>query len=126
MKKNVLLTTLMLLLVAFVFTTIASAQEQDTTIKEAKIKTSAVCEHCEKRIEKAINKLDGIESAELDNETKFVTVKYHSDVLTLDNIKLAISKAGYDADDVLADKEAFEKLPNCCKSKKCDHEHKSE
>ncbi|MBI5325487.1 MAG: heavy-metal-associated domain-containing protein [Ignavibacteriae bacterium] len=124
MKKQLLLNAVLFLLTAFLFTTVASAQEQDTTIKEAKIKTSAVCEHCKARIEKAVNKLDGIESANLDTETKVLSVKYHSDILTLASIKTAINKSGYNADDMAADKEAFEKLPNCCKTNKCDHEHK--
>ncbi|TAL68180.1 MAG: copper chaperone [Bacteroidetes bacterium] len=124
MKKKLLVSAVMFLLTTFLFTTVASAQEQDTTIKEAKIKTSAVCEHCKARIEKAVNKLDGIESTNLDTETKELSVKYHSDILTLASIKTAINKAGYDADDMAADKGAFDKLPNCCKSKKCDHENK--
>ncbi|OGU14261.1 MAG: hypothetical protein A2X61_16750 [Ignavibacteria bacterium GWB2_35_12] len=121
MKKQLLFSAVIFLLAAFVFTTTAMAQEQDTTIKEARIKTSAVCGHCKAKIEKAVNKLDGIESADLDSETKIVTVQYHSDVVTLENIKLAINKAGYDADDMTADKDAFDKLPKCCKNK---DEHK--
>lgn len=122
MKKNqLLLSAVIFLLTAFLFTTVALAQEQDTTIKEAKIKTSAVCDHCKARIEKAVNKLDGIESSNLDTETKVLTVKYHFDILNLESIKTAINKTGYDADDMAADKDAKDKLPNCCKNNKCDH-----
>jgi copper chaperone CopZ len=117
MKKQLLLGTLMFLLAAFVFTTTAKAQTQDTTIKEVKILTSAVCDHCKSKIEKKVNKLDGIESLELDVTTKILTVKYDSDLVTVAQIKTSITKAGYSADEIPADKDAFNNLPKCCKNK---------
>ncbi|MBL4654727.1 MAG: hypothetical protein JKY33_02775 [Bacteroidia bacterium] len=35
--------------------------------------------------------------------------------ITIDNIRNAISKVGYDADEVEADPVAYEKLHGCCK-----------
>ncbi len=83
-------------------------------VKEVKIKTSAECEMCKTAIEKAVNKLSGIEKSNLDYKTRILTVKYDNEKTTLDKIKTAVSKAGYDADEVKADKKAFRKLPKCC------------
>jgi len=117
MKKQLLFSAVILLLAAFVFTTTSKAQTQDTTIKEVKILTSAVCDMCKGKIEKKVNKLDGIESLELDLETKILTITYHNEKTTVNDIKTAITKAGYSADELPADKEAFDNLPKCCKNK---------
>lgn len=97
----------------------ASVSSQNTVnMKEAKIKTSAVCGMCKTRIEKALNKTEGVETAILDLDSKYVTVKYNADKTDLDKIRKAISDVGYDADDIKADVQACKKLPDCCKSKK--------
>ena len=83
-------------------------------VKEVKIKTTAECEMCKTAIEKAVNKLSGIEKSDLDYKSRILTVKYDTEKTTLDKIKTAVSKAGYDADEVKADKKAFRKLPKCC------------
>lgn len=83
-------------------------------VKEVKIKTTAECEMCKTAIEKAVNKLSGIEKSDLDYKTRILTVKFDTEKTTLDKIKTAVSKAGYDADEVKADKKAFRKLPKCC------------
>jgi len=57
----------------------------------------------------------GIKYVELDDETKIVTVEYRTAKTNPDEIRKAISKIGYDADDVEADPIAYEKLPACCK-----------
>lgn len=82
--------------------------------QEVKIKTSAQCEMCKDRIEKALNKSKGVVSSDLDLDTKEVTVVYEPDKIDIDKIKQIISKTGYNADDVPANKKAYNKLPKCC------------
>lgn len=82
---------------------------------EVKIKTSTQCEQCKDRIEKALNKSKGVISSDLDLETKEVTVVYDSELIDSEKINTIISKTGYDADDVPANKKAYNKLPKCCK-----------
>ena len=89
----------------------------EANTKTVEIKTSAVCEDCKTRIEKAVNKLEGVEKSNLDLETKIVTVSYNPSKVNVDKIKTSISKAGYSADEVKADKKAQNKLPSCCKVK---------
>lgn len=93
----------------FLFSEIVSAQ--DTTIA---IKTSAQCRMCKKRIEENINFGKGIKKAVLDVETKLLTVTYDTKKNTIEQLKLAVSKLGYDADEVAADTKAYKKLPKCC------------
>ena len=52
---------------------------------------------------------------ELDEKSMTITVYYNGEKTSLETIKTAISKMGYDADDVKADNEAYGKLDDCCK-----------
>jgi cation transport ATPase len=70
---------------------------------------------CKARIEKALAYEKGVISSNLDLKTKEVTVEYNSQKTTPDNIRVAISKVGYQADDLKADPFAYEQLPPCCK-----------
>lgn len=83
--------------------------------QEATIMTSAECDMCKETIEKALVYTKGVKSANLDVESKKVTVVYNSKKTNLDKIKAVISKVGYDADELSADKEAYKNLPSCCK-----------
>ena len=78
------------------------------------IQTSAQCGDCKERIEGKLNYTKGIKFAELDDQTKIVTVKYDPKKIDLVAIKQTIVKIGYDADEVKAAKEDVEKLPKCC------------
>lgn len=81
----------------------------------AVIQTSAECGACKDRIEGNLNYTKGVKFAELDMETKKVTVKFNSKKISLAGVKKVISETGYSADDVAAVPEAVEKLPTCCK-----------
>lgn len=82
---------------------------------EVKIKTSAVCGMCKKTIEKALSKEAGVQKSTLDVNSKVVTVEYDPKTTNPDKIRTAISKAGYDADNVKADPKAYKNLDECCK-----------
>lgn len=84
-------------------------------IEEVTIQTSAKCGDCKDRIEGALNYVKGVKFAELNNDTKQVTVRYVTKKVSLDEIKAEIAAVGYDADDVKAEEAAIEKLPACCK-----------
>jgi periplasmic mercuric ion binding protein len=121
--KNIqkfLFSTLFVATTLFLVSTQSMAQ---TTSKTVKIKTTAVCGMCKDRIEKGLSYEKGIKSSDLDVKTRIVTVVYDEKKTNPDKIRTAISKTGYDADEVKADKVAYEKLPGCCKSgKPCTHE----
>jgi len=82
---------------------------------ELKVKTSAQCGQCKDRLERAMAFEKGVVSSSLNLEDKVFTVVYKPARTTPDQIRKAISKTGYDADDIAADKKAYDKLPPCCK-----------
>lgn len=95
-----------------ILATDATAKE----VKKAEIKTPSVqCGMCKDRIEKALNKLEGVISSDVDYKKKVTTVAYNTEEIDLDDIKEEISDIGYDADDVKKDKRAYKRLHNCCK-----------
>lgn len=75
---------------------------------------SSICGECVKTISTATMKVDGVKSISVNTETKLATFEIVSGT-TLDAIEKAIVMAGYDANDKKADKDAYEKLPDCCK-----------
>ena len=81
------------------------------------IQTSAICESCKNRIEKALKATDGIVSANLNLDNKKIKVKYDPTKLSPDQIRAAIAGTGYDADGVKANADAFKALPPCCQAK---------
>jgi periplasmic mercuric ion binding protein len=101
-----------ILVIAFIQGGYAQPQKEEII----KIKTSAVCGSCKDRIEKGLKSEKGINSVSLDVETKIVTVKFDGTKTDPDKIRDKISKLGYNADNVLADKTAYAKLPACCKN----------
>jgi copper chaperone CopZ len=96
------------------------AQAQGKT-ETAVIKTMIYCDHC-MQCESCSGKLEhelffkkGITEIKLDEKAMTVTVTYKPEKITLDAIREAISKLGFDADDVKADLTAYNKLDACCK-----------
>ncbi len=88
------------------------------TVKKSevvKIKTSAQCGMCKDRIEQNIAYAKGVTDVVLDDNTKVVSITYKPAKTNPDNLRLAISKLGYDADNVKADPKAYKALPPCCK-----------
>ncbi|WP_337041231.1 heavy-metal-associated domain-containing protein [Emticicia sp. 17c] len=81
---------------------------------EVKIKTSAICGMCKKRIERDLGLTKGIVNSNLNLDDKVVTVTYNPKKTNPEKIKKAISKIGYDADEVVADQKSHDALPSCC------------
>jgi copper chaperone CopZ len=105
--------TMILSLFFVLMSTVSFGQKMMTS----KIQTNAQCGDCKERIEGKLNYTKGIKFAELNDETKIVTVKYDPNKIDLVTIKQSIAKIGYDADEVKAAKEDVEKLPKCCQPK---------
>lgn len=83
----------------------------ETTNKTLKIE-GMTCAACVRAVERAVKKLDGIESANVNFATENLQVSYDASKLRISDIKGAITKAGYKAVDeevtVDADKERKE------------------
>jgi copper chaperone CopZ len=85
-------------------------------LKYVKIKTSAQTEMCKTNIEKSLKSQAGVKEANLDLESKVVTVGYSEAKTDYEKITKAITDLGYSADDKEACKDAYSKLPKDCKS----------
>lgn len=110
----------LLLIVFFTFFTL-NVSAQNGKNEKAVIKTNIVCEHCKAcptcglSFKENLYKIDGLKMYELDEATMTFTVYYNGNKTSLEKIKTAITKLGFDADEMKADPEAYEKLDDCCK-----------
>lgn len=105
-----------LVIVSLLFTANLFAQNS-----EVKIKTSAICEKCKSVIERDLLFEKGIKKVSLDLDTKVATVVYNPKKTDEEKIRIAITKIGYDADNLAADSMAYLKLPDCCKKDGMEH-----
>ncbi|MBS1765557.1 MAG: cation transporter [Bacteroidetes bacterium] len=88
---------------------------QKSKVEEVKIHTSAECSDCKKRIEHAVLYMKGVKFANQDINSQILTVSYNTSKTSPEKIMHAITEAGYDADSLKANQEAYDKLPDCCK-----------
>lgn len=105
----------------FMLFAVASFGQQSKKNQKAVIKTTLYCDHCKEcetcgpKFQSNMLKIKGVRMYELDEKNMTITVYYNATKTDLQAIKTAISKLGYDADDVKADMVAYESLDNCCK-----------
>lgn len=115
MKTKFNLSVLAIIAIFTVTSLNSYSQEKGKKTEEIVVKTSVVCGMCKDRVEHDLSFEKGVKSVSVDLDTKNVTVKYDPNKTDPDKLRKAISKIGYDADDITADPEAYEKLPKCCK-----------
>lgn len=103
---------LFLLTAGFVFFT----QAQTKPVVAVTIKTpNALCESCKTRITDYLKRYDGILDVQVNFRKGETKVKYVTDRTDIEQIKTAIANCGYDADDVAAEPDAYNRLPKTCK-----------
>ncbi len=94
--------------------TISFAQQKAS--EKVVIKTPTVqCQECKEKIESYLKREPGVSYVNVDYKKKTTTITFLTDRNNIEQLKTAIANAGYDADDVTADEEAYKKLPKCCK-----------
>ena len=93
-----------------------SGSSQVKAVLTTKINTPTIgCEDCKNRIETYLNRYDGVVSVLVNWRRKETTVKYVTDRINIEEIKVAIANAGYDADDEKANEDSYKRLPKTCK-----------
>ncbi|MEA5110045.1 hypothetical protein SDC9_18074 [bioreactor metagenome] len=120
MKTQKNFSKVLMVVLATLISGFVAAQEPKNT--QIEIKVSSQCSMCKETIERTLAFEKGVVKATLDLETDIVTVVYKTARTTPEKIREAISKAGYDADDVAADPKAYSNLPDCCKKPE-DQQH---
>lgn len=73
------------------------------------------CGMCKKTIEKAVNKVDGVASANWDVDKKKIDVSFDDTKTDAIAIHKAIASSGYDTEKVSGNEDAYSSLPGCCK-----------
>ena len=112
MKKLAFLT------LAFFSMTLAVAQKKT---EKAVIQTTLYCNHCKacetcgQNFQKNMLKIKGVKMYDLDEAAMKLTVYFDPKKTNLDKIRQGIANLGFDADEVKANPEAYEKLDDCCK-----------
>ena len=76
---------------------------------------SVQCDMCKNKIEDYLKYEDGVTKVVVNPKQKKTVVTYLTDRTNLNNIKTAIANVGYDAEEIKAPKDAYDKLPACCK-----------
>lgn len=95
---------------------VMASYSQTKALQTARIKTpNVLCEECKKRLSTYLDRVDGIQYLNINFRKGEIQVKYLTDRTDIEQIKTAIANAGYDADDVTANEEAYKKLPKTCK-----------
>jgi copper chaperone CopZ len=80
------------------------------------IKTPTVqCESCKKRIESDLSRVDGVQKVVVDFKRKTTKVTYVTERVNIEYLKTAIVNLGYDAEEMVANPDAYGRLPRCCK-----------
>ncbi len=108
-------------IIAIILVSIPGMAQEETKTKEITIKSSVVCKMCKERVEHDMAFEKGVKEVTVNLETKEIDITYRPDKTTPDKLRLAVSKIGYDADDVEADQKAYDKLPRCCKKDVAPH-----
>lgn len=106
----------LLLFLLIATTSVSLAQAKKKALVTATISTPTLqCEMCKKKVEAFLAREEGVTKSVVDYKRKKTKVTYWTDRTNIENIKTSIANAGYDADDVTANEEAYQKLPKCCK-----------
>lgn len=104
-----------------IMVSVSGFAQKQKTVETITIKTVIYCDHCKAcetcgpKFEKTLLKEKGVQMVTLDEKAMTIKVVYNTKKTNLNTIKEAISKLGYDADDVKADAVAYEGLDGCCK-----------
>ena len=99
----------------------SSAQESveskvDSVMKTATLSVQTIkCGSCVETITNALKEIKGIEDVAVDKKTKKAVVKYDPSKVKISDMETAVSKSGYDANEVKRDKKAYDQLDSCCK-----------
>ncbi|MEL0457279.1 heavy-metal-associated domain-containing protein [Flavobacteriaceae bacterium SZ-1-7] len=87
---------------------------QDITMTDISFGVRGNCSMCKKTIEKAVNGVEGVETANWDVNKKKIEVSFDGSKTNAMAIHKAIAASGYDTEKLLGDIEAYKNLPDCC------------
>ena len=98
----------------FIGCSMQSNKSDNTNLTEISLPTMQ-CGMCVANIENSLKNVNGIDNVKINFKKLNVAVRYNSEIINTQEIEQLISKAGYRANNIEADLEAYEKLASCCK-----------
>ncbi len=113
-----------LVLIFFLLIPIVGFSQKSNKIQEVTVQSSIQCNECVDRLENMFAEYWAVKEVDYNIEEQTITVRYNSKKTSVDDIKEKISGAGYDADDVEAQIDAYLTLPQCCKKGNEDYHKK--
>ncbi|MBK8788549.1 MAG: cation transporter [Chitinophagaceae bacterium] len=102
------------LFAAIIFSLFSISTSTAQTAKTETIKVWGNCGMCKTTIEKAAKKA-GAKTANWNEDSKELKVSYTENKTSSAKIQEAIAKSGYDTQDFIGIKSAYDNLPGCCK-----------
>ncbi|MGL4629578.1 MAG: heavy-metal-associated domain-containing protein [Leadbetterella sp.] len=105
-------------MVVLLFSQVSFGQNNVQTVT---FKTSAKCGMCKMRLERDMSLAKGVKEATLNLDDKKMTLVYNPKKTNPNKLKRAISKIGYDAEEVTANQKAHDALPHCCRKSAVAH-----
>jgi mercuric ion binding protein len=81
-------------------------------------KVNGVCEMCEHTIEGALKRSSAVYFADWDAGSKLLLVKYNRTMINPKKLEELVATSGHSTENVKADTNAANALPDCCKHEK--------
>ena len=109
--------------IIFLFFCVNPLFAQPSQFDTLRVKTMIYCDHCTDcedcmpHIERELRFTKGVESSSVNVADQTITIIYHPGKTNPAKLKKAISKAGFDADEIKADPKAQAALDDCCRKK---------
>lgn len=82
------------------------------------------CDVCKKRVEDVLRFEDGVAKYIAYPKSRYILVSFVQDRTNIEILKTAVANAGFDADDVTANEDAYRRLPTPCKKPEDGGTHK--
>ncbi|MAD50218.1 MAG: ATPase [Flavobacteriales bacterium] len=117
MNKSIIRISYILIFSMFVIFNV-TARTNFLDKEKTKFKVWGNCEMCNKTISNAAKSLDGVLFFKWNSKTKIATVKFDSDIISIEDIQLNISLSGYDTENFKAPDNIYNNLHYCCKYKR--------
>ncbi|HEY2721592.1 MAG TPA: heavy metal-associated domain-containing protein [Chitinophagaceae bacterium] len=105
--------------IALAITSFAEAQNYNYKLDgpntaSSTFKVNGVCEMRKHRIENALKKKQGIWSADWNEDSKTILVKYDRTKINPDKIQQLVAAVGHDTEKIEAPDNIYASLPECC------------
>ena len=91
------------------------ADDATVIYTEESFKVWGKCDMCKETIENTLNEMIGVKKAVWNKESQTLRIKYDPLSTTMETLKIALAKVGYDTETHRASKKSYNNLPACCK-----------